>query len=68
MWYRTYTSELYRQLSQVDLTQSVYKTPRVTFRFQGFNQITSLNTLIVIVELQLASLLSERVYRPLLSK
>jgi hypothetical protein len=56
MWYRTCTSELYRQLSSVDLTQSVYKTPRVTFRFQCFNQITSLDTLIVIVELQLASL------------
>jgi hypothetical protein len=68
MWYRTYTRELYRQLSQVDLTRTLYKTPHVTLRCQGFNQITSMDTLIVIVELQLASLLWERVYGPLLSK
>jgi hypothetical protein len=63
-----YTSELCRQLSQVDRTRTVYKTPHVTLRFQCFNQITSLDTLIVIVELQLALLLWERVYRSLLSK
>jgi hypothetical protein len=63
-----YTSELYWQLSSVDLTRSVYITPHVTFRFQGFNQITSLDTLIVIVELRLASLLWERVYPALLRK
>jgi hypothetical protein len=34
----------------------------VTLRFQRFNQITSLDTLIVIVEMLLASLLWERVY------
>jgi hypothetical protein len=62
MWYRTYTSELYRHLSSVDPTRSVYITPHITFRFQGFNQITSLDTLIVIVELRLASLLWDRVY------
>jgi hypothetical protein len=56
------------EVSSVDLTRSVYKTPHVTFRFQGFNPITSLDTLIVIVELQLASLLWERVYRRLRSK
>jgi hypothetical protein len=62
MWYRTYRSELYQQLSSVDLTRTVYITPHVTFRFQGFNQFTSLDTLIVIVEMRLASLLWDRVY------
>jgi hypothetical protein len=68
MWYRTYASELYRQLSQVDLTRSVYKTSHVTLRCQGFNQITFMDTRIVGVGMRLASLLWERVYRPLLSK
>jgi hypothetical protein len=49
-------------LSQVLANLRAYKTPRVTFHFQGFNQITSLDTVIVIVELQSASLLWERVY------
>jgi hypothetical protein len=63
-----YTSELCRQLSQVDLTRVVYKTPRVTLRCQGFNQITSMDKRIVGVGMQLTLLLWERVYRPLLSK
>jgi hypothetical protein len=71
MWYRAYTSELFRQLSSVDLTRIVYKTPHVTLRYLGFNQITSLDTLIVIVEMRLALLLWERVYpavAPLMSE
>jgi hypothetical protein len=63
-----HTSELCRQLSQVDLTWAVYKTPHVTLRCQGFNQITSMDMRIVGVGMQLALLLWERVYRPLLSK
>jgi hypothetical protein len=62
------TSELCRQLSQVDLTRAIYKTPHVTLCCQGFNQITSMDTCIVGVGMQLALLLWERVYRPLLSK
>jgi hypothetical protein len=49
-------------MSSVDLTESVYKTPHVTFRVHGFNQIISMDTLIVIVEMRLASLLWERIY------
>jgi hypothetical protein len=63
-----YTSELCMQLSQVDLTRAVYKTPRVTLRCQGFNQTTSMDTRIVGVGMQLALSLWDRVYRPLLSK
>jgi hypothetical protein len=62
MWCRAYTSELYRQLSSVDLTRTVYKTPHVTLRFQGFNQIISMDTGIIGVGMRLASLLWERVY------
>jgi hypothetical protein len=35
----------------------MYKTPHVTLRFQGFNQITSMDTRIVGVGMQLALLL-----------
>jgi hypothetical protein len=63
-----YTSELCWQLFQVDLTRAVYKTPHVTLRCQGFNHITSMDTRIVGVGMQLALLLWECVYRPLLNK
>jgi hypothetical protein len=57
-----YTSELYLHLSSVDLTQSVYKTSHVTLCFQGFNQITTMDTHIVGVGMRLALLLWECVY------
>jgi hypothetical protein len=43
-------------------TVRIYKTSHVTLRLPGFNQITSLDTLIVIVEMRLALLLWERFY------
>jgi hypothetical protein len=42
--------------------RTVYKTPHITLRCQGFNQITSLDTRIVGVGMRLASLMWERVY------
>jgi hypothetical protein len=40
----------------------IYKTSHVTLHFQGFNQITSMDTCIVGVGMRLASLLWEHVY------
>jgi hypothetical protein len=57
-----FTRELHRQLSSVDLTRSVYKTSHVTLRFQGFNEITSMDMHIIGVGMWLALLLWERVY------
>jgi hypothetical protein len=52
----------------VSEAQQQEQTPHVTLRCQGFNQLTSMDMHIVGVGMQLALLLWERVYRPLLSK
>jgi hypothetical protein len=69
MWYRTYTSELYRQLSQVDLTRSVY-IKHFMLPFVSRVSIKSLPWIRVLLMLECGWLLcyGNVFTRPLLSK